>query len=372
MTFVVSPVPKILFLHWGTRGGGPQMQASLGKHLRGTGADFCASYDAHSEVSDSLREAATEQLVVGRTSATRWRRHLLRLLSQPTDTVRLVRFCRANRVNVVFEIMDHPLQVFPRWVLRRSGVRVLTSVHDSTRHAGEESRLLTYLGERSRRDTDGIVTYSSSVASELRAASAPVFETVHGAFGSERATPPRTLPQHGITIGFFGRIERYKGLERLVAAVEDLTDQQFPVTLRVVGRGTIDAGLTQRLSNLDATVRNEWIAEEEIESIIGAFDVLCLPYDEASQSGVVGFAMRQGVPIVATPVGGLREQVVKAGGIVSASLSRADYSAAIRQVISSPSLYSDVSSSQLVAASTTYSWARVAKDIRAAAKHVVQ
>ncbi|MBX6744599.1 MAG: glycosyltransferase, partial [Acetobacteraceae bacterium] len=67
-------------------------------------------------------------------------------------------------------------------------------------------------------------------------------------------------------------------------------------------------------------VESRWVAEAEIPALIAAADALVLPYREASQSGVVSLAHAMGVPVVATPVGGLREQVADGvNGVLAAA-----------------------------------------------------
>ena len=59
----------------------------------------------------------------------------------------------------------------------------------------------------------------------------------------------------------------------------------------------------------EATGDRRWVAEAEIPPLLATAGALVLPYREASQSGVVSLAHAVGVPVVATPVGGLAEQV---------------------------------------------------------------
>ena len=49
--------------------------------------------------------------------------------------------------------------------------------------------------------------------------------------------------------------------------------------------------------------------ETEIGALLAWSDALVLPYREASQSGVVAAALAAGRPVIATSVGGLREQL---------------------------------------------------------------
>ena len=172
----------------------------------------------------------------------------------------------------------------------------------------------------------GLMTYSSTVAALMRERvrrPERVFETVHGAYGSTGQAPaPRAGAPVPTVVGFFGRLLPYKGVDRLADAIAVLQRGGRQVELRVHGRGEIDADLTAQLGRLSATVDNGWVDDAEVAGLVASFDVVAMPYSEASQSGIVGFAMNAGVPIVTTPLPGLVEQVVVPGvGIAAADLS---------------------------------------------------
>ncbi len=61
---------------------------------------------------------------------------------------------------------------------------------------------------------------------------------------------------------------------------------------------------------LGANVVNRWLNEEESPTALSAHHAVVLAHIEASQSGVAASAVGAGAPIISTPVGGLREQVV--------------------------------------------------------------
>jgi glycosyltransferase involved in cell wall biosynthesis len=123
----------------------------------------------------------------------------------------------------------------------------------------------------------------------------------------------------------FGRMRAYKGLDLLRDAWRLLHARHPEARLRVVGEGDI-AALAPGLADLPGvTVEPRWVEEAEIPALLAAADVLVLPYREASQSGVVSLAFSMGVPAVATPVGGLVEQVTEGvtGAVAAAATPEA-------------------------------------------------
>ena len=105
----------------------------------------------------------------------------------------------------------------------------------------------------------------------------------------------------------FGRLRAYKGLDLLQDAWRELPPGRF--TLRVVGDGPAEQ-LAPGFAGLPGVVLEpRWVAEAEIPQLMEAADALVLPYREASQSGVIPMAHALGLPVVATPAGGLAEQL---------------------------------------------------------------
>jgi glycosyltransferase involved in cell wall biosynthesis len=81
-----------------------------------------------------------------------------------------------------------------------------------------------------------------------------------------------------------------------------------------------------------------WLNLEELEDIIARSEVLLLPYSSASQSGLVDIASAFNTKIVATPVGGLLEQVANSeNGTLAESFNDYDIAQAISKSINSPS-----------------------------------
>lgn len=117
-------------------------------------------------------------------------------------------------------------------------------------------------------------------------------------------------------IGFFGRIEKYKGLDVLVDAFEKT--KTVGLKLLIAGSGKIEEELLVRInSNSNIELINRYIKDEEFEGLLNQVDFTVLPYKRASQSGVIPMCFAAGKTVVATNVGALSEQVPKGTGIIT-------------------------------------------------------
>lgn len=116
-------------------------------------------------------------------------------------------------------------------------------------------------------------------------------------------------------IGFFGRIEPYKGLDLLVEAFLKLDMQNLK--LLIAGSGVIDDSLLKKIKeNRNIELINRYIKDEEFQPLLDKVDFVVLPYKSASQSGVIPMCFAYGKTVVATDVGALSEQVPEGTGVL--------------------------------------------------------
>jgi glycosyltransferase involved in cell wall biosynthesis len=148
---------------------------------------------------------------------------------------------------------------------------------------------------------------------------------------------------------FFGRIRDYKGLDLLADAYADI-HRRFSVTLRIVGEGHV-AALDTLAALPGVTIEQRWVPEAVVVQLFAGTDLLVLPYREASQSGILATALALGVPAVATPVGGLKEQIVsRASGLLAEAASGPAIAGALAALLGDPDLYARCSAGALAGA----------------------
>ena len=120
------------------------------------------------------------------------------------------------------------------------------------------------------------------------------------------------------TILFFGRITRYKGLEYLVAAFEEVVARRDEFRLIIAGRPENDFqeswrairnGIQEHVSAGRIVLKADHIPDEETELYFKAADVLVLPYKQIYQSGVLFLGYSFGLPVLVADVGTLKEEI---------------------------------------------------------------
>jgi glycosyltransferase involved in cell wall biosynthesis len=273
-------------------------------------------------------------------------------------------YVRRHRVDVVVVTMSQAWQAFALRALPRR-VGVLLTVHDGVRHPGERSRVLDLLARLEIGRAQVIMCLSDAVAAQVRSRH-PRVPVVVSALPADAtcSNAPRELPlaPARLQVGFFGRLLEYKGVDLFAAAAEQLRTACPRLDFVVVGQGPVQV---QETANL--RVERRWVAEGDVAQVVDGFDLLVLPYREASQSGVVGLAVAAGVPVVATPVGGLAQQVAQTGiGVLTAEVSASAIAESVLRLCSDPVHYRSLSETALRTARTQLSWRRVAADYAAA------
>jgi glycosyltransferase involved in cell wall biosynthesis len=82
---------------------------------------------------------------------------------------------------------------------------------------------------------------------------------------------------------------------------------------------------------------DRWLDDLELGKLLKYAKLLILPYESASQSGLISLAADSGVPVVVTPVGGLPEQIISGqSGIIARGKEVSDIVLAIEKALETP------------------------------------
>lgn len=120
---------------------------------------------------------------------------------------------------------------------------------------------------------------------------------------------------------FFGFVRPYKGLKHLIHAMPEVKEGLGDVRLLIVGEfgGAEDKedyvrqikDLAESDPELESAIviKDGYTPDREVEKYFAACDMVVLPYESATQSGIVQIAYGFGKPVTVTNVGGLPDVV---------------------------------------------------------------
>lgn len=120
----------------------------------------------------------------------------------------------------------------------------------------------------------------------------------------DKSTPPK----YNKRVLFFGRINPYKGANNLLEIVKYCPTIQFDVIGRVDPSMSNIAELLKNENNVN--FNDKYVSDREMVSAFMNAAWIILPYNSASQSGVIIDAYKYSRPVIAYNVGAIYEQVI--------------------------------------------------------------
>ncbi|ANW94967.1 hypothetical protein AXE80_01070 [Wenyingzhuangia fucanilytica] len=117
-----------------------------------------------------------------------------------------------------------------------------------------------------------------------------------------------------INILVFGSIEKYKGIDKVIALINYVNENSIPnIHFTIAGRiSKAYTGVFEKLKN--TKIYDRYILDSEIDMFFSNADFLIAPYNEVSQSGVVSLALDYHVPIIASDIGSFSEYIKPENG----------------------------------------------------------
>ena len=154
---------------------------------------------------------------------------------------------------------------------------------------------------------------------------------------TDRHEPP-------VKLLFVGRLAEGKGLFDLLEAIANL-DQKFNIRLWIVGDGALRAELEQTVerTEIDEIVDFEGY-RDDVPALLVAADALVLPSYREGTPRVVTEALAAGLPVVATRIAGIPEQVSKGEtGLLVEPGDVLELTEKLRTLITSPAMRREMS-----------------------------
>jgi glycosyltransferase involved in cell wall biosynthesis len=208
----------------------------------------------------------------------------------------------------------------PRFLALTAGYPTVLTVHDPLGHPGapELNRWENWAFRHWFRRAERFVVHGQALAEELAPVvrGAPMVVIPHGAWPRSEPLDPPESP----CVLLFGRLEQYKGVEVLVAAMDLVWEQRADVRLVVAGAGSA-ADLVPEGPRTVLVPR--YVSEEAVDTLLADASLVALPYTQASQSGVGVLAIAAGVPVVVSDLGALPELAYEPSFVFEAGNPRA-------------------------------------------------
>jgi glycosyltransferase involved in cell wall biosynthesis len=251
---------------------------------------------------------------------------------------RLLRYAATAKPKIFHILWNNKLQLFDRTLLmlyyKLLGKRIVLTAHNvNAGRRDSKDSLLNRLTLRVQYGlADHIFVHTKKMENELlewfhvdKAAITIIPFGINNAVPNTGLTSAEARQRLGIRTGdrtvlFFGGIKPYKGLEYLVAAFQQVAAERADYRLIIAGERK--KGSEEYLRRIQQTIgqdssrerviqKIEFIPDDETELYFKAADVAVLPYTEIFQSGILFLAYSFGLPVIATEVGSLGEDVTE-------------------------------------------------------------
>ncbi|WP_431284178.1 glycosyltransferase family 4 protein [Humitalea sp. 24SJ18S-53] len=350
---------RILLWYWGRRGGGAQHALCLARALaKRPDVALALSVSAQGELAEGFASVGVpcEQVSTFRGPAG----FIASTFRLPAIIGAFRRQVRDFRADVVISVMSHVWTPIVAPSIAGTGAVFVPIIHDALPHPGDPALLWHWRLRRELRAAGAAVVLSDAVG-RVVAAEVPDLPLIRGFLGAH-VTQPAAPAERTADVVFFGRMRAYKGLDLLRDAWPLVLRRHPDARLRLVGEGDPDSlapGLTT-LPGVTADAR--WVPEAEMPGLIASAGIVVLPYREASQSGVLPLAIAAGVPVVATRVGGLSEQMIDGEGGILADVDAASLADAISRLMD-PDARKDIIAAGQAAAARLADWDAQAADL---------
>ena len=261
-----------------------------------------------------------------------------RLLQHLAVYGQIIRYAATAKPRIFHILWNYKFQWFDRTLLmvyyKILGKRIVLTAHNVNAAArdGNESMANRLSLKFQYRVSDHIFVHTDKMKAALHSdfgisenAVTVIPFGVNNSVPDTDLTPAEAKQRLGVdcrdrAILFFGRIRPYKGLDYLVEAFQQIVLQDKSYRLIIAGEPKKDS--VQHWREIQESIKRRgigdrviqearFIRDEETEMYFKAADVLVLPYSQIFQSGVLFLAYSFGLPVIASDVGSLRDDILE-------------------------------------------------------------
>lgn len=253
----------------------------------------------------------------------------------------IIRWINKQHFDVIFFETLHAWNLAIMMRCHKKETKIFQMIHDLIPHQGDkQEKSVNLMNKAVCKLADYIVLankkYVPKVTELYKVPSNRVFFV-----DMWRRFPKYTEPRYTKNALFFGRMNPYKGIDNLLKIAKLCPEIHFDVVGRVDPQ--VQSYVDELIKLPNVSMNNGYVSDDEMaQSFINA-DWIVLPYNTATQSGVVIDGYRYGRPSIAFNVGAISEQIddgnsgylIKAGDVKAfaeklkkvVAMDRTDYSA---------------------------------------------
>ncbi len=250
---------------------------------------------------------------------------------------RLVRYAATSEARIFHILWNNKIEIFDRTVLllcyRLFGKRLAFTVHNvnAAKRDGSDGVINRLTLKAQYRLLDHLFVHTERMKQDLRIDfKVPPAKVSVIPFGMNTTVPNTALTgteaRQRVGLGgsdeallFYGNIAPYKGLEYLIEAMPQVLKVLPNCRLIIAGRpkgsesywGAIARRIDALGLNSIIIQRIEYVPDADTEVYFKAADVLVLPYTNVFQSGVLFLGYNFGLPVIASDVGSLKEDIIE-------------------------------------------------------------
>ncbi len=215
------------------------------------------------------------------------------VLKSPIRNVKIVHFTTAHVSNIFLSV-----------ILKLFRVKQVFTLHDLTPHPGKKEFFISIYNKLIiKLLSDEIIVFSENEIKKIK--DVKKYKCVKLSGYHQEICKSKVGNK---TILFFGRIEPYKGLSNLLNIIKIMNDINSDYQFVIAGSGKIDK-LSEFEKYKNVKIINRFIEQNEINDIFENATYTILPYDSATQSGVVILSYSYATPVIAYDVGSLSEYI---------------------------------------------------------------
>lgn len=253
--------------------------------------------------------------------------HILKIRPFSFNFRGLIEFIEENKIDVIHIVsITIYADIIIEQLIKIKGLEIILTMHDPVPHDERRNFITKFLKSKSYQkiykmakeaNNFFIHVHSKSILPESYKSKVEHFIFQQHPLPSpkvirSRQTSPLNPGSSKFRLGFFGRIEQYKGLDNFYKAMLSISISNPElinrISIVIVGRGKFNKAEWLDLP-YECIIENSFVEEYDFHQMIADLDLLILPYTNATQSGVAALGLSYKLPIIATAVGAIPELI---------------------------------------------------------------